>query len=193
MVADSLEAQRPLAAAASLELRLDAAPDLPEVWADRDRLLQVFENLIGNALKFTEPGGRITVGAAAEGRRGPVLGRGHGRRDRGRRTLPHVFDRFWQARKTGRRGAGLGLPIVKGIVEAHGGRVWVESRLGVGSTFFFTLPLARPEQEEAGAPGPAATGAPAAAERPPAGLLRRTASSSSPTTTRTPATRWSRS
>lgn len=141
LVRDAVEAQQPLATAASLELRLDAAPDLPEVWADRDRLLQVFENLIGNALKFTQAGGRITVGAAP--REGGVLfwvtdtGGGISAED-----LPHLFDRFWQARKGQRLGAGLGLPIVKGIIEAHRGRIWVESRPGEGSTFFFTLPLA---------------------------------------------------
>jgi signal transduction histidine kinase len=54
----------------------------------------------------------------------------------------HVFERFWQAHKAGRHGAGLGLPIVKGLIEAHGGRIWVESALGQGTTFFFTLPAA---------------------------------------------------
>ena len=56
--------------------------------------------------------------------------------------LPHVFERLWQASGVGRRGAGLGLPIAKGIVEAHGGRIWVDSALDVGSTFFFTIPTA---------------------------------------------------
>src|SRR5690606_12045135 len=126
IVSDALEAQRPLAASASLELQANLAPGLPDLSADRDRLLQGFENLIGNALKFTVPGGRITVGGAP--RDGEVLfwvadtGPGIAAED-----LPHLFGRFWQVRKDGRCGAGLGLPIVKGIVEAHGGRVWVES------------------------------------------------------------------
>jgi signal transduction histidine kinase len=58
-----------------------------------------------------------------------------------------VFDRFWQATRTGRQGAGLGLPITKGIVEAHGGRVWAESIRGLGTTFSFTIPKALPEQD----------------------------------------------
>jgi signal transduction histidine kinase len=141
VVRDAVANQTPLAAASSLELRLDLAEDLPDVWADRGRLLQVFDNLVGNALKFTEPGGRITVGAAP--RPGEILfkvsdtGPGIAPEDR-----PRVFDRFWQASKGERRGAGLGLPIVKGLVEAHGGRVWVESEPGHGSTFFFTIPAA---------------------------------------------------
>jgi signal transduction histidine kinase len=140
-VADVVQTQEPLATSASLELRLDIPPDLPDLWADRDRLLQVFENLIGNAIKFTEAGGSISVGATP--RDGEVLfwvadtGVGMPADD-----LPHVFERLWQASGGGRAGAGLGLPIAKGIIEAHGGRIWADSALGAGSTFFFTIPTA---------------------------------------------------
>jgi signal transduction histidine kinase len=150
-ISEFVEAQKPLASSASLELRLDLAKDVGEVFADRDRFLQVLENLVGNAVKFTKPGGRVTVGAAPRDDEvlfwvadtGAGIEAGH---------VPHLFDRFWQARKAGRRGTGLGLPIVKGIVEAHGGRICVESQVGVGSTFFFTLPLARAGLQTAGAP-----------------------------------------
>lgn len=141
LVSDAAECQRALASSAAVELRIDAPEGLPEIWADRDRLLQVFENLVGNALRFTEPGGTVTLGAAQHD--GGVVfrvadtGSGIAAED-----LPHVFDRFWQARRPGRSGAGLGLAIVKGIVEAHGGNVWVESAPGRGSTFRFTIPAA---------------------------------------------------
>lgn len=139
LLADSVEAQGALASSASLELRVELPTELLDVSADRDRLLQVFENLIGNAIKFTGAGGRVTVGASPRERE--VLlwvadtGPGIPAED-----APRLFDRFWQARRPGRSGAGLGLPIVKGIVEAHGGRIWVESAPGRGSTFFFTIP-----------------------------------------------------
>ncbi|HXU01910.1 MAG TPA: ATP-binding protein [Polyangia bacterium] len=138
-VADAAAAQESLAAAAALELRVEIGSELPLIRADRQRVLQIFENLIGNAIKFTSPGGRIMVGAAA--RAGDALfwvadtGMGIAADD-----IPHVFERLWQAKSTGRHGAGLGLPIVKGIVEAHGGRIWVESELGRGTTVFFTIP-----------------------------------------------------
>jgi PAS domain S-box-containing protein len=141
VVADALQAQATLAASASVELRLDAPRDLPEVWADRQRILQVFENLLGNAIKFTDPGGLITVGA--EPTDGQVLfwvadtGAGIGADQ-----LPHVFERLWQGNTAGQQGAGLGLPIARGIVEAHGGHLWVESKVGEGTTFFFTVPAA---------------------------------------------------
>jgi PAS domain S-box-containing protein len=153
IVSDALESQKALAASASLELRLDVASDLPDVLADRDRLLQVLENLIGNAVKFVEPGGRITVGARS--RDGDVLfwvadtGAGIAAEDQ-----PHLFDRFWQKRRGRRGGAGLGLPIVKGLVEAHGGRVWVDSTLGRGSTFFFTIPAVAAIDQHSTQPAP---------------------------------------
>lgn len=139
LLADAVEVQRTLACSAALELHLDVAPGLPDLSADRDRLLQVFENLIGNALKFTAAGGRITIGAAARG--GEVqfqvadTGAGIPAED-----VPHLFDRFWRSRRAARRGAGLGLSIAKGVVEAHGGRIWVESTPGRGTTVCFTIP-----------------------------------------------------
>lgn len=145
----SLSAHEPVAAAASVALGVEVDPDLPDVWADGERLLQVLENLVGNALAHTEPGGRIVLGATT--RDGEVMfsvadtGRGIAPED-----LPHVFDRFWQARTAGDDGrdhaGGLGLPIVKGIVESHGGRIWVESG-AKGSTFYFTVPIAPPFRE----------------------------------------------
>ena len=132
---------RSIAAAATVDLRVEVARDAPDVWADRDRLLQVFDNLVGNALKFTPPRGHIRVGAALDEHevRFWVADTGVGIATG---DLPHVFDRFWQARKLERSGTGLGLAIVKGIIEAHGGRIWIESALGSGTTFFFALPAA---------------------------------------------------
>jgi signal transduction histidine kinase len=149
LVSDSVESQKALAAAASLELRLDLPENLGdkdagEVWADRDRLLQVFENLISNAVKFTDPGGPIVVSATPQN--DAILfsvtdsGAGIAAED-----LPRVFDRFWQAQRPGHHGAGLGLPIVKGIVESHGGHVHVDSTPGRGSTFSFTIPTTSAE------------------------------------------------
>ncbi len=139
LINSAVEAQRLLASSASLELRLDAKGRLPELWADRDRCLQVFENLIGNAIKFTPRGGRITVGAIpGEGEvHFSVADTGPGIAPE---NLPRVFDRFWQAKNAKLEGTGLGLPICKGIVEANGGRIWVESSQGHGTTFHFTVP-----------------------------------------------------
>ena len=141
VIADCMDAHTELAAAASVELRLDLEENLPDALADRDRLLQVFENLIGNAVKFTEPSACIVVGARSHGRDVHFWVRDNGA-GIAAEDVPQLFDRFWQADKTGRHGTGLGLPIVKGIVEAHGGRIWVESAKGHGSTFFFTIPAA---------------------------------------------------
>jgi PAS domain S-box-containing protein len=133
----------PLAASRSLLLRAEAEAD-DAVLADRERVLQVIANLVANAMDHTPEHGTITARCHSDG--GPVVvfsvrDTGHGI---AAEDLPHVFDRFWRADRPGRSGAGLGLAIAKGIVEAHGGRIWVDSREGEGSTFYFTLPVAEP-------------------------------------------------
>ena len=124
-----------------LECRVAAG--LPAVLADRDRLLQVFSNLVGNAVKFTAKGGTITLAAEADHRavRFSVSDTGSGIAPE---NVPHLFDRFWQATRTDRRGIGLGLSIVKALVEAHGGHMAVESTPGQGTTFRFSVPVAAP-------------------------------------------------
>ncbi len=140
LLLDVVEAQRPLAEAKGLALLLEIEPELPDVWADHDRLLQICENLIGNAIKFTKHGS-VTLGA--ETHDGEVV---LWVKDTGiglpADALPHLFDRFWQASFDRRQGAGLGLAIVKGLVEAQGGRSGPRSTPGAGSCFYFTMPKA---------------------------------------------------
>lgn len=142
LVARTVELSDAAARESRLELATEIAPDLPLVQADAERVVQALANLVGNALKFTPAGGRITMYAAPETHavRFVVQDSGMGIEPD---DLPHVFDRFWQKRRgSGRRGTGLGLAIVRGIVEGHGGRLSVESTLGQGSRFSFTLPIA---------------------------------------------------
>jgi len=129
------------ASASSIELRCEAGDDLPPVHADHHRVSQVLSNLVGNSMKFTPAGGRIAVRAARSDSevRFTVSDTGSGIPQR---NLKDIFNPYWQAKRTARLGAGLGLPIAKGIVEAHGGRIWVESEPGKGTTFTFTLPVA---------------------------------------------------
>jgi PAS domain S-box-containing protein len=148
LVVEAVDMQRPLASSSSLELRVDVDPDVPQICGDRDRLLQVFQNLIGNAIKFTTAGGGVVTVGAATGNREVVYSVADTGCGIAAEDLPRVFDRFWQATRAGRQGAGLGLPITKGIVEAHGGRIWVESTEGKGTTFSFTVPIAAPSQDE---------------------------------------------
>jgi signal transduction histidine kinase len=137
---------RPLVKEAGLKLVVDLPPSLPTVHADQERIGQVLSNLVGNAIKFTKEGGTITVKAKQDGDavRVSVSDTGVGI---SKEQMPHVFDRFWQSQQSPirSRGAGLGLPIARGIVLAHGGHLDVESEEGRGSTFYFTLPLAASE------------------------------------------------
>lgn len=147
LVSEAVDALQPLAGSKSLHLKSDLPPELPALHADGARLQQVLANLLGNAIKFTPAGGAITVRAQPSGDavKFSVTDTGPGIPSQ---DLPHLFDRFWQAKRTAGLGTGLGLFIVKGIVEAHRGRVWVESRLGEGSTFFFTVPVAPPGADQ---------------------------------------------
>jgi len=107
---------------------------------DRRRVLQVLSNLLGNALKFTPSGGRVTLAVAqvTGGVRFGVADTGTGIRAE---DLPHVFEQYWKGGGE-QKGTGLGLFIARSIVQAHGGRIWVESPPGAGASFFFTLPCA---------------------------------------------------
>jgi PAS domain S-box-containing protein len=129
----------PLARSEGIELTTAAGPDLPAISADAARLLQVFGNLIGNAVKFTPEGGTIYLRCASGGGevRFSVSDTGPGIRPD---EIPHLFSRFWQADSADHRGVGLGLSIAKGIIDAHDGRIWVESEPGKGATFHFSLP-----------------------------------------------------
>ncbi len=130
----------PLIAEKSLTLREELPDYLPRANVDSRRIVQVLENLVSNAVKHTAAGGEIRIHAEASNGeiRVSVRDTGSGIPSE---NLPHLFDRFWQARGARRGGAGLGLAIAKGIVEAHGGRMWVESELGSGSVFGFSIPL----------------------------------------------------
>jgi len=132
------------AQAKGVSLTLDAPNALPPIEVDADRITQVLQNLIANALQYTHSGGQVIVGLM------PVndslelsvtdTGAGIAAED-----LPHVFDRFYRSEKSRARasgGSGLGLAIVKQLVEAHGGRVWTEREQGKGARFAFTLPAA---------------------------------------------------
>jgi PAS domain S-box-containing protein len=125
----------------NIQLACHVDENLPLVTADGSRIIQVLGNLLGNALKFTPDGGRITVRAEAQDRDVVIAvsdtGAGIPPEDQSR-----VFDRYWHARRTAKkRGTGLGLSIAKGIVQAHGGRIWLESVPGHGSTFSFSIPV----------------------------------------------------
>jgi PAS domain S-box-containing protein len=146
IVREAVQLQQPLAQDESIRLRAEIPRPLPRIMVDRERLLQVFQNLLENALKFTPEGGEITIRAE------PVSGAIRFTvRDTGPGIdpdeLPHLFDRFWQATKTTKTGTGLGLAIVKGIVKAHGGEIHAESKPGAGTTIAFTIPTATAAQQ----------------------------------------------
>ncbi|HVY29645.1 MAG TPA: ATP-binding protein [Polyangiaceae bacterium] len=140
LVVDVAESNRLFAAESSVQLVVDAESDgSVELLGDRDRLLQAFDNLLGNAIKFTPPGGTVVVRMRARAAEVElsVTDTGPGIPEA---ELPHLFERYWQGQNADGRGAGIGLSIVKEIVEAHGGRIAVQTALGEGSAFVVVLP-----------------------------------------------------
>lgn len=123
-----------------LELLMKVSPEFPIIQFDYQRIAQALLNLVGNAIKFTEVGGCIHLSALElkGGVKFSVTDTGPGISEQ---DLPKIFDRYWQAKRSKTLSAGLGLSIAKGIVEAHDGKIWVESKIGHGSSFYFVLPI----------------------------------------------------
>jgi two-component system, sensor histidine kinase and response regulator len=139
LLREAVAAQEPAAVARSMQLSAGTAPGTSAVFCDRQRMLQVFSNLVGNAIKFCPAGARIQVFAEADagGVRFHVEDTGPGISSE---DLPHLFDPYWSAERDRHNGNGLGLYITKGIVEAHGGRIWAENRESGGAAMRFVLP-----------------------------------------------------
>lgn len=146
LLRETHELFRAQAAASSISLEYQVGEGAHAVHADRHRVMQVLSNLIGNSMKFTPAGGLISFRADQRQKNfvifaisdsGPGIPTEH---------LREIFNPYWQAEQTERMGAGLGLPIARGIVESHGGRIWVESEQGRGTTFYFTLPIDATEE-----------------------------------------------
>jgi two-component system phosphate regulon sensor histidine kinase PhoR len=140
-------AQRP-AAERDLRISVNLSSRLPEIAADRRRLAEVLQNLLDNAIQYTPPGGQIMLSASANGNEVTFTvsdtGIGIPQTDQ-----PRIFERFYRvdvARSREVGGTGLGLAIAKHLVEAHGGRIWVESEVGQGSQFHFTVPVFESER-----------------------------------------------
>ncbi len=152
LLKDALELMAPIAEKRDIRLDVALAPPDAEAWCDREAVSQILSNLLDNAIKYTPPSGRITVGAQSQGgwMELYVQDTGIGIPPE---ELPRLFERFYRVDKARSRelgGTGLGLSIVKHLVAAHGGSIRVESRINQGSTFFFTLPvdeLARGQQQ----------------------------------------------
>lgn len=141
IIQETLATFEGVAQAKGQQLTAELEPGLPKIHCDPDRILQVLANLVGNATKAAAEGGQITL--RAEAREHEVW---FAVSDNGPGISPedaqHLFERYWRSDEAEYKGTGLGLAIARGIVSAHGGRIWVESELGRGATFHFTIPMA---------------------------------------------------
>lgn len=155
-VNDVVQSLTPWANSKEIALYASVPEDLPDAYADADRVIQILSNLVGNAVKFTPKGGKVIINVIPPGIKGEIsqplklsvidTGRGIAKDD-----IDRIFEKFEQAGgrdATDVRGSGLGLSIVKSLVEMHGGKIWVESQPGAGSKFTFTLPFYMEEDRE---------------------------------------------
>ncbi|OFZ20964.1 MAG: hypothetical protein A2X94_06420 [Bdellovibrionales bacterium GWB1_55_8] len=141
LLSEVVELMRPIANVKKISLEVHADSECPNIACDRMLLFRVFSNLIGNAIKFTPENGAVTVSCECDGRgvlfsvkdTGPGIAPDE---------VPYIFERYWQSKRASRKGAGLGLYIAKGIIEAHGGKIAVDSQVGRGTRFVFFIPLA---------------------------------------------------
>lgn len=140
LVWDGIESIKSIADQKEIKILTEIQPNLVKINCDRGRVLQVLSNLIGNAIKFSPRNTQLQIRVFQQNAETyfSITDQGKGIPAE---NIPYVFDRYWQAKETEQLGTGLGLSIAKAIVEGHQGRIWVESHLGQGSTFFFTLPI----------------------------------------------------
>jgi histidine kinase len=144
LIGTTLKRLAPIAASHGIDLTSSSIPELPDLDADEDRLLQVLSNIVGNAINYTPPGGTVTLSARRVSNEIHISVRDSGA-GIAAEHLPRIFDRFYRidvSRSRQAGGSGIGLTIARALVEAHGGRIWVQSEgEGKGSTFSFALPL----------------------------------------------------
>ncbi|NLA27563.1 MAG: cell wall metabolism sensor histidine kinase WalK [Firmicutes bacterium] len=145
LVADAVEQMQQKTEIQDRAIEVDIPPGLPWAWVDQKKIIRVFLNLLNNAIKYTLPDGKIRIGVSMDNEEGSLKvllednGPGIPPED-----LERIFERFYRVEKTRSRdygGTGLGLPIARRLVEAHGGRIWLESAVGKGTTVWFTLPV----------------------------------------------------
>jgi signal transduction histidine kinase len=139
IVEDAVQLVKPLAQQKALNLVYAVGSNVPPLNADSQRLIQILSNLLGNAIKFTPEQGTVTLRTKTSERHVEfiVCDTGPGIPNE---QLPHIFEQYWQGNKR-KGGAGLGLFIVKGLVEAHNGRIWIQTTLGKGTEMHFTIPV----------------------------------------------------
>lgn len=138
LIESAIQRIQPLAHSKQIKIETNISSDTPWIYCDKDRIIQVLCRLLENSIKFSPDQSTIEINATSTDANLILSVKDHGPGIPSS-DLNKIFDRFWQAKQTAFKGTGLGLPISKGIIEAHGGKLWVKSELGIGTQLFFTL------------------------------------------------------